>query len=249
MIRKMRMLLPFLAFFTVLVSSAITPTPAHAADCGQALFGWTQKDGRHIAGTLSNEGVSKKNPRGFQASKHDRGNFDGDGHFCGGTAYGWSCKRLGKKYNVLTLTREQAIRLYHDNQWAEVLGDEFKGQYLAYKIFDVGVNIGEGSGALCLVDTVNEINGTATDFNRKPVVTHAMVAWINDFTRSDILPADHAARYPGDYGPGGHDSTRRKLLIAVFEKKVIEHYGNIIAKDPKMAQWWEVWKRRLDTDE
>jgi hypothetical protein len=223
---------------------------AYAADCEKALFGWDLKSGHHVGGTLSNEGVSNKNPRAFQALKSDRGNYDKNRKFCGGTAFGWSCKALPKKYDVRTLTREQAIQLYHDNQWQEILGDEWKGQYLPYKIFDVGVNCGAGSAALCLVDTINELNGFATDFSRKPVVTRAMVEWVNSYTRSDTLPSDYKPKYIGDLGqPNGTDSARRKLFITTFEKKVTEHYGNIIVHNPKLAIWWKVWKRRLNTDE
>lgn len=236
-------------FYCITAALLIIATSVYAADCEKALFGWSLKSGHHIGGTLSNEGVSARNPRGFQASKKDTGNFR-NGVFCGGTAFGWSCKALPKKIDVRKLTREQAIQLYHDNQWQEILGNEWQGQYLPYKVFDVGVNCGSGSAALCLVDTINELNGIATDFSRRPVITHAMVEWVNSYTRSDTLPPDYKPKYLGDIGqPNGTDSTRRKLFITTFEKKVAEHYGDIIAHNPKLAVWWQTWKRRLNTDE
>ena len=97
--------------------------------------------------------------------------------------------------------------------------------------------------------TIDELNGKAPDFPKTGHVVPEMILWVNAYTKSDILPKNHVPRFSGDWGPGGHDSTRRQLFIETFKAKALEHYGDIIRHDPKKLGWWNSWKLRDMVDE
>lgn len=224
-----------IAAFAILAAFVAGAMPSYGADCGKALFGWTASDGTRIEGTLVNEGVTKKNPRGFQKLKSDPGNFK-RGEFCGGTAFGWPCAQLPKRYDVATLTREQATQLYHDNQWAEIRGDEIISQYLAYKIFDLGVNMGTGTAAILVTKTINDLNGKQADFPVKAVITSQVVDWINLFTAPQTLT------------DGTESNWRRWCFFAQLKANALARYGDLIAKNPKLRTFWANWKDRAEHD-
>ena len=262
---QLRFLLPLLMLFFLTFAWL---TPVFAADCGSALFGWTMADGRHVGGTLQNEGGWVNNPRdtgketykgiarkfnpkwaGWAIIDAEKAELGKQPRF-GIKAYRSYAKRLNTFLAANATLQKLVVARYHANEWAEILGDDWEGMYLPYKAFDVGVNCGEGSAALCLIDTVNDLNGDASDFKRETKVTLALVTWINAYTKDDILPLDFKPRYPGDPGkPGGKDSTRRKLFITKFKEKVELHYGKVILHDPKKLAWKWVWDRRLYEDE
>jgi lysozyme family protein len=220
--------------------------PSFAADCGKAFFGWTLNSGAKIGGTSQNEGKWCKNPhdsggetykgvarnynkrwRGWYIIDSVKANIGGMPDY-GAKGYWAQVKRLNRILDGHTKLQQYVIRRYHDNEWAEMRGDELLSQYLAYKVFDVGVNCGAGSSALCLVSTINKMNGMTTDFARKPVVTRAMVQWINANTVT---------------------FESRKAFIREFKDQVDIHYDKIIAHNPALTCWHEVWKNRLYIDE
>ena len=191
-------------------------TAVYAADCEKALFGWTSRNGHHTAGVFGNEG-------GFQNLKSDRGNFNAKtGKNCGGTNYGLSCRSY-PGLNIRLLTKERAATIYHDDQWAAIKGDRAAGQYIAYKVFDLGINMGTGSAIIILEQTINELNDTQTDFPLIGHITDAHWDWVNAYTR---------------------DRTQRQLFIATLKLKAMHRYLTIAKKNPKMKTFLVTWGMR-----
>ncbi|CAK0753654.1 exported hypothetical protein [Gammaproteobacteria bacterium] len=220
--------------FIVMMLAVLFASTVHAADCEKALFGWTASDGTHIQGILANEGVSKKNPRGYQNNPRDRGNFR-NGLNCGGTAYGLACAQF-PGINMKTVTKARAVQIYHDDQWAFLHGDEFKGQYLAYKVFDLEINMGAATAVKLLQRTVNDLNGRSPDFPVTGRVTSELVQWINDYTAPQIL-AD------------GTDCNERRYRFFEHLKAVaLIRYGSLIARNKNLSEFWGTWSDRAEYD-
>jgi lysozyme family protein len=212
--------------------------PAYAADCEKALFGWTTADGTRIQGILANEGVSKRNPRGYQNNPRDRGNFR-NGVNCGGTAYGLACAQF-PGVDMRTVTKARAVQIYHDDQWTFLRGDEFKGQYLAYKVFDLEINMGAATAVKLLQRTVNDLNGSRYGLTPKvPVngrVTTELVHWINSYTAPQIL-AD-----------GTTSNERRYRFFEHLKAVALVRYGSLIAHNKNLSEFWGTWSDRAVYD-
>ena len=189
--------------------------PVFAADCEIALFG--------PHGVFENEG-------GYQNYKNDSGNFI-KGKNCGGTKYGLSCRSY-PKLNMKTLTKAQAAKIYHDDQWAAIKGDDIKSQALARELLDLAVNMGTGSAIILLERTVNDLNGSDPDL---PLVSHVQrstIDWINRYTATERLLTGEA------------DRTQRKLFYRTLILFAQQRY-NTIAANPKQRQWLYTWSTRL----
>lgn len=218
--------------------------PAHAADCGKALLGWDTSSGQHISGVLANEGVSKKNPLGKQSLKGDPGNWrvnkkTGKKELCGvpgaRTIAGITC-RDNPNFPFATATIEDVVKYYHDNQWKEIHGDELVSQYLAFKLFRLDINLGQIT-IILLEKTINDLNGKDKDFPLHAVMTPEMVKWLNDFTAPEIL-AD-----------GTKSNWRRWCFFYALKLNALDRYGDLIARNPKLAQFWENWSNQAEHDE
>ncbi len=208
-------------FIITFVLGFLFTASALAADCEKALFGWTARGGHHISGVFGNEG-------GFQNLKSDRGNFSAEtGKNCGGTNYGLSCRSY-PAINVRLLTKEKAAEIYHSDQWAAVKGDNIKSQYIAYKLFDLGINMGTGSAIILMEQTINELNDSQKDFPLIGHITQAHVDWINSYTP---------------------DRTQRHLFIATLKLKAMHRYLSIVQKNPKMKNFLVTWGVRDLDDE
>ena len=234
--RRFTLLIPVL----LILSSCI---PAHAADCGKALFGWTTKDGYRIAGVLANEGVGGKNRRGYQNLKSDGGNFR-NGKNCGGTAYGITC-RDHPGFNPKTAAPEDAVRIYENEEWKHIGGTKWKSQYGAYKIMDLATNLGKEETCIIVRTFIDAHNGKAKDvyINGKPL-TDAEIDWLNDYTRSDVIPPGYQPKYSGDFQPGGHDNTRRENFLANIALLAQKRYTHITRTNKKLRVWTQTWSDR-----
>jgi hypothetical protein len=240
----------YFVLFAIL-GALTTCQPVHAADCGNALFGWTSAKGQHTAGVLANEGVGGKNLRGYQNLASDDGNFrlvKGKKVNCGGTAFGLTC-RDHPGINMATITREQAVSIYHNDQWKALQGDLLASQYLAYKLMDMAVNLGQPETCILIRQFINSHNGHAPDFkdNGAPL-TKEEADWINAYTKSDIIPPGYQPKYPGDFLPGEHDSTRRQNMVQGIMLLGMQRYLTV-AKSPKRRQWLYTWGQRIINDE
>jgi len=216
-----------LAFFSANVS--------HSADCEKALFGWTASDGTHIQGILANEGVSKKNPRGYQNKDSDPGNFR-NGKNCGGTAFGIACAS-NPSIDVKYLTRGGAIKYYHNNQWSAIYGDDLISQYLAYKMMDLSVNMGVETAIILLEKAINDLNGKDDDYPLSGHLNSQMIKWVNDFTAPEKLADGTVSHY------------RRWCFFAQLKINALSRYGNLITKNRKLAQFWATWRDRTTIDQ
>ena len=206
----------------LLVICLLTCAPAYAADCGKALHGWTTSAGRHIQGTLANEGGWNKTPgdsggetyRGISRNNNPRW-------------AGWAViDRVGHSNRVLAANPElqaSVVQYYHDNHWAAIHGDWIASQYLAYKVFDLTVNRGN-PGDYC--KTVYQLSGG--DIPLSSHVTSASVAWTNVYTRDK----DHREKF-----------IDRLMLNAIQAYILIEQHT---ARDRKFFAQWVV---RVEDDE
>ena len=192
-----------------------TCSPVYAADCEKALFG--------PGGVFEHEG-------GFQNYANDTGNFR-NGKNCGGTKYGITC-RDHPGIDIRTLTPQKAAKIYHDNEWQAIKGDDIKSQQLARELLDLAVNMGAGSAVILMEKVVNDLNGSAPDI---PLVAHVQkstIDWINTYTKTEYTP------------DGEKDKTQRKLFYRTLIIFAQMRY-NSIAASPKQRQWLYTWSVRL----
>jgi len=118
-------------------------------------------------------------------------------------------------------------------------------QYDAYLWADLGTNIGKEEMSILLRQFINRHNGHLPDEKIKAApLTHGEIAWLNAYTKSDIMPLDHTPRYPGDYLAGEHDSTRRQLMVSEIVNLGIKRYETV-AKSPKRRAYLWGWLARV----
>ena len=201
--------------------------PVYAADCQKALFGWDTKSGYHINGTFGNEG-------GYQNLPGDSGNFR-NGKNCGGTNYGITC-RDHPGVDVKHLTKAEAAKIYHDNEWVMIDGDHIISQYLAYKVQDLVINMGT-AGVFVYEKTINDLNGKDKDFPLKGRVTPEMTAWINRYT-APALMAD-----------GTISDEARWHFFDHLKLNAMKRYLSLAKKNPKLKQFLLTWAERDIEDE
>lgn len=190
-------------------------TTAYCADIEAALFGKN--------GVFEHEG-------GYQNYPNDTGNFR-NGKNCGGTKYGITC-RDHPGIDISSLTKQQAAKIYHDNEWQAVKGDDIKSQALARELLDLAVNMGSGSAIILLERTVNDLNGSAPDLPLVAHVQRSTIDWVNRYT---------ATEYTTD---GEKDKTQRKLFYRTLILFAQMRYVSIAA-NPKQRQWLYTWSSRL----
>lgn len=214
---------------SVLLLLSLLVSVCQGADCEKALFGWTLKSGERVDGTLDNEGVTGRNPRGYQNLKSDSGNFR-HGRNCGGTAYGIACGP-NPGVNVRTLTKDGAVKFYHDNQWQRINGDEIASQYIAYKAFDLVVNTGNPK---IFDDTIAQLSNGK--FRPDGKITKEEIAWLNDYTKTEWVD-------------GRPDRTKRQLFISTMVINAMRKYISIARHSPKKRQFLLTWSSRDIEDE
>jgi lysozyme family protein len=222
--------------------------PSFAADCGKALLGWPTADGTRIAGTLANEGLWVKNPadpggetyRGITRkfvpkwrgwTMVDSAKIGQQPKF-GTKAYrGW-VRGLNSSLSANSALTALVVSFYHDGVWSEIRGDEIVSQYLAFKLFDLATNMGTGTAIILVEKTINDLNGKAKDFPVKGVMTAEMVRWLNEFTA------------PQKLADGSESHWRRWCFFSQLKLNAEARYGKLIARNPKLNQFWETWDDR-----
>ena len=161
----------------ILAGLILSASLCYGADCEPALFGWDTAT-LHVRGILANEGVSKRNPRGYQDMRGDSGNRR-NGKDCGGTAFGLACADH-PNLNMRTVTKDQAVKAYHDYEWTVIRGDSTISQYIAYKSMDLAVNKGAGEAEILLSDNARDLGWTGKGHR----LTNDYVTWLNEFTKT-----------------------------------------------------------------
>lgn len=196
--------------------------PVYAADCSKALHGWTTAGGRHIQGTLTNEG-------GWNRTPGDSGGetYKGISRVNNPKWSGWAIiDQVGHSNKVLaanTVVQTAVDKYYCNNQWAQIRGDEFKGQYLPYKVFDLMVNRGN-SRDYCL--TVYQLSRGLIPMSNH--VTAATVAWTNAYTK---------------------DKDHREKFIDRLILNAIQAYILIEKHTPRDRKFFAQWIVRVEDDE
>ena len=222
--------------------------PSFAADCKDALYGWTPADGAHIVGTLANEGLWVNNPadpgretyRGV--TRRDNPKWRGwaliDAAKIGkqpkfGTkAYRAWVKGLNSRLTANTAIDALVVQFYHDGIWSETQGDKIVSQYLAYKLFDLATNMGTGTAIILIEKTINDLNGKGKDFPLHGYLAEGVIPWLNDFTA------------PQKLADGTESNWRRWCFFAQLKLNAEARYGMLISRNPKLRQFWETWDDR-----
>lgn len=193
-------------------------TPVAAADLDIALFG--------PGGVFEHEG-------GYQNLRHDGGNWSsgkvGVGRMCGGTKYGIACA-YHRGVDVKNLTKAAAARLYQQNQWSAIRGNEIASQKIANKLLNLAVNCGSGTAVRMLRATIADLGGPSGGASR--ALTPLEIAWVNQYTQSDYLTDGEA------------DKTRRKLFWRTLVLYGMDYYLRI-SKNPQRRQWLYTWGTRV----
>lgn len=136
----------------------------------------------------------------------------------GETNFGIS-KRSYPTLNIRTLTRDDAMQIYHRDFWAPLRLDELLSERLAKGLFAFGVHSGIGKAAKVAQRAVNGLGrALAVDGRFGP----ATVAALNRFPEAQILPAVKAA--------------------------MLAHYEGIVARDPTQRVFLRGWKNRLEAE-
>lgn len=209
----------------------------HAADYKKAMLGWEDSHGTHHDGVLFYEGCTPKNPLGKQNLKNDPGNFR-NGKNCGGTVAGVCC-RDNPTFPFKTATIDDVLT-YYKSRWALIHGDELKSPYLAFKLMRLSVNMGDVSkknpAIVIMEKTINDLNGKEKDFPITGGITPEMVTWLNDFTA------------PEELSDGSKSPYRRWFFFEHMKSLALVRYGDIIAKNKKLAEFWSNWSNQAEFD-
>ncbi len=234
----MRLILPIIALFTLCFHSF---DPVFASDCEKALFGWDTKTGRHIQGTLANEGgwvndpsdsgretyrgiARKFNPewKGWPIIDSAKASLGSQPSFASKAYYRYAKQLNGILAKNSTL-HSMVVSFYHDGQWLQVHGDEFISQYIAYKANDVLVNQGNSKDFMLTVNQKSH-NMIASGLH----ITSEAVKWVNDNTKVKEV---------------------REAFIDRFILNVIQTYLLIEDHTPKDEKFLGTWVQRSEDDE
>lgn len=223
-----------LTFIMLAVSSC---HPVWAADYLDVMLGWTDAHGVSHKGALFYEGCTPKNPLGKQNIKADPGNSR-HGVNCGGTVAGICC-RDNPSFPSKTATIDDVMK-YYRTRWDLIHGDEIKSPYLAFKLMRLSVNMGDVSkknpAIVIMEKTINDLNGKDKDFPLTGGITPDMMKWLNDFTAPEALADGSKSQY------------RRWFFFERMKALALLRYGGIIAKNPKLAVFWDNWSEQTEFD-
>src|SRR5580692_7161387 len=89
--------------------------------------------------------------------------------------------------DVQSLTRDQAINLYHEYFWLPLNADEIADQTLANKVFDIAVNQGLGTSAKLLQQAVNDLQLGSAAIQVDGHIGPATIAAVNSLPASNLL--------------------------------------------------------------
>ena len=134
----------------------------------------------------------------------------------GETNYGIS-KRAYPLVSIRTLTRDDAVQIYHRDYWSPLRLDELQSERVARCAFDFGVNAGIGTAAKALQRSVNGCGRALTVDGH---VGPATIAAVNRVGEETLLP--------------------------VLCNEIIEHYEGIVRRDPSQRIFLRGWKHRVE---
>ena len=101
----------------------------------------------------------------------------------GETNFGIS-KRAYPELSIATLTRDQAISIYHRDYWTTPGISQIKNPTLAVKLFDLGVNMGTGRAVKLLQQAINRFG---SDLVADGILGPATAAAVNAFPYPQAL--------------------------------------------------------------
>ena len=101
----------------------------------------------------------------------------------GETNYGIS-KRAYPHLDIATLTRDQAIAIYHRDYWTAPGIDQIQNPALAAKLFDLGVNMGTRRAVKQLQQAINHFY---INLSIDGILGPATAATVNDFPHPTAL--------------------------------------------------------------
>jgi lysozyme family protein len=109
---------------------------------------------------------------GFQDDPKDKGNWTGGEVGLGelrGTKYGISAKSY-PNLDIKSLTEEQALEIYRRDYWQAMHLSAIDSNRIAWKIFDISINCGQGTAAKILQKSVGvEPDGLIGDVTLRAV--------------------------------------------------------------------------------
>lgn len=86
--------------------------------------------------------------------QHEGGYVNDPDDAGGGTNFGIS-SRAFPHLNIRDLTKDDAVKIYYENYWKPIRGDELPGEELAMQVFDAAVNIGLKTAVRMLQRIIN----------------------------------------------------------------------------------------------
>jgi lysozyme family protein len=133
----------------------------------------------------------------------------------GPTKFGIS-QRAYPDLNVKTLTRDQAIDIYHEDYWLKLKCDKFASERVASLVFAFGVNAGIGTAAKALQTA---LNGLGRPLACDGKVGAATLAAANAVADGKLLPA--------------------------IEGEILRHYRAVVKRNPSQAVFLKGWENRV----
>ena len=163
--------------------------------------------------------------KAIQTTLWHEGRFSDDAADRGGaTKFGISSRFLRQKnikLDIHTLTRESAIRIYHNHFWRY---DKFQSQAVAAKVFDIAVNMGPKTAHRILQLSLRGIGiGIKVD---------------------GILGPLTIARANGSARESKNLDTHSKLLLKELRARQAVRYAEIVLKRPSQKKFLLGWMRR-----
>src|SRR5215467_7969402 len=137
----------------------------------------------------------------------------------GRTNFGIS-QRAYPGVDIASITQEQAVGFYYRDYWLAPHIDSLP-DFIAGKVFDMGVNMGSSTAIRLWQDTVNKQNPSATPLTLDGKIGPLTVA------ASEAVVDQEAA-------------------LAAYRVELADHYMAIIRRNPSMAKFQRGWLRRAN---
>lgn len=134
----------------------------------------------------------------------------------GETKYGIS-KRSYPLVSIATLTKDDAVQIYHRDFWCPLRLDELRSEKVARVAFEFGVHAGVTRSAKALQSAVNAAGRPLSVDGHVGPATVAMVNRVGE-----------------------------EAMLSLLRREILAHYDGIVRRDASQSRFLRGWRNRLE---